>query len=103
MFFQLNDEQKMLQKMVRDFALKEVEPTAAERDEEERFDREIFDKMAELGLAGIPWPEEYGGIGSDYISYVIAVEELSRDMCLRGSNLVCTCFFSKLANIYIWK
>src|SRR5699024_12253234 len=51
---------------------------AAERDEEERFDRELFDKMAELGLTGIPWPEEYGGIGSDYVSYVIAVEELSR-------------------------
>src|SRR5690625_7559343 len=78
MQFELTDEQKMLQKMVREYAVKEVEPTAAERDEEERFDREIFDKMAELGLAGIPWPEKYGGIGSDYVSYVIAVEELSR-------------------------
>src|SRR5699024_10445135 len=78
MNFLLTDEQKMLQRMVRDFAVNEVEPTAAERDEEERFDRGIFDKMAELGLAGIPWPEEYGGIGADYVSYVIAVEELSR-------------------------
>ncbi|GEL08924.1 acyl-CoA dehydrogenase [Salisediminibacterium halotolerans] len=78
MQFQLTDEQEMIRKMVRDFAKNEVEPTAAERDEEERFDREIFDQMAELGLTGIPWPEEYGGIGADYLSYVIAVEELSR-------------------------
>ncbi len=47
--------------MVRDFARQEVEPTAKERDEEELFDMELFSKMAELGLTGIPWPEEYGG------------------------------------------
>jgi len=87
MDFQLTEEQEMLRKMVRDFAEKEVEPTAAERDEEERFDREIFDKMAELGLTGIPWPEEYGGIGSDYVSYVIAVEELSRVCASTGVTL----------------
>ncbi|MFP3491094.1 acyl-CoA dehydrogenase family protein, partial [Staphylococcus sp. SIMBA_130] len=74
MNFQLSEEHEMLRKMVRDFARKEVEPTAAERDEEERFDRKLFDQMAELGLTGIPWSEEYGGIGSDYLSYVIAVE-----------------------------
>src|SRR5690625_2116926 len=77
----------MIRKMVRDFALKEVEPSAAERDEEERFDREIFDKMAELGLTGIPWPEEFGGIGADYLSYVIAVEELSRVCATTGVTL----------------
>lgn len=87
MNFQLTEEQEMLRKMVRDFAEKEVEPTAAERDEEERFDRKIFDKMSELGLAGIPWPEEYGGIGSDYLSYVIAVEELSRVCASTGVTL----------------
>jgi len=85
--FQLTEEQQMLRKMVRDFAEKEVEPTAAERDEEERFDRSIFDKMAELGLTGIPWPEEYGGIESDYVSYVIAVEELSRVCASTGVTL----------------
>ena len=69
MKFQLSEEHEMIRKMVRDFAENEVAPTAAERDEEERFDREIFDKMAELGLTGIPWPEEYGGIGSDYLAY----------------------------------
>ncbi|WP_431803012.1 acyl-CoA dehydrogenase [Halobacillus andaensis] len=87
MNFSLTEEQEMLRKMVRDFAKNEVEPTAAERDEEERFDREIFDKMAELGLTGIPWPEEYGGIGSDFVSYVIAVEELSRICASTGVTL----------------
>src|SRR5690625_3371751 len=87
MDFQLTDEQEMLQKMVRDFSVKEVEPTAAERDEEERFDREIFDKMAELGLTGIPWPKEYGGIGADYVSYVITIEELSRVCASTGVTL----------------
>lgn len=87
MNFLLTEEQEMIRKMVRDFAKKEVEPTAAERDEEERFDREIFNKMAELGLTGIPWPEEYGGIGADYVSYVIAVEELSRVCASIGVTL----------------
>ncbi|UOK57954.1 acyl-CoA dehydrogenase [Bacillus sp. OVS6] len=77
----------MIRKMVRDFAKNEVEPTAAERDEEERFDRALFDKMAELGLTGIPWPEEYGGIGSDYLAYVIAIEELSRVCASIGVTL----------------
>lgn len=87
MHFELTDEQKMLREMVRNFAENEVEPTAKERDEEARFDREIFDQMAELGLTGIPWPEKYGGIGSDYVSYVIAVEELSRVCASTGVTL----------------
>ncbi|MFD1780368.1 acyl-CoA dehydrogenase [Fredinandcohnia salidurans] len=87
MFFKLSEEHEMIRKMVRDFAKNEVAPTAAERDEEERFDREIFDKMAELGLTGIPWPEEYGGIGSDYLAYCIAVEELSRVCASTGVTL----------------
>ncbi|WP_017798228.1 acyl-CoA dehydrogenase [Oceanobacillus kimchii] len=87
MNFQLTEEQEMLRKMVRDFAEKEVAPSASERDEEERFDRSIFDQMAELGLTGIPWPEEYGGIGSDYLSYVVAVEELSRVCASTGVTL----------------
>ncbi|MGK5511041.1 acyl-CoA dehydrogenase [Brevibacillus formosus] len=78
MNFQLTEEHDMMRKMIRDFAENQVAPTAAERDEEERFDRSIFEQMAELGLTGIPWPEQYGGAGADYLSYVIAVEELSR-------------------------
>lgn len=87
MNFQLSEEHEMIRKMVREFAEKEVAPTAAERDEEERFDRGIFNKMAELGLTGIPWPEEYGGIGSDYLAYVIAVEELSKVCASTGVTL----------------
>ncbi|OAT71736.1 acyl-CoA dehydrogenase [Parageobacillus thermoglucosidasius] len=87
MNFQLSEEHEMIRKMVREFAENEVAPTAAERDEEERFDREIFNKMAELGLTGIPWPEEYGGIGSDYLAYVIAVEELSKVCASTGVTL----------------
>lgn len=87
MQFQLSEEHEMIRKMVRDFAGKEIAPTVEERDEEERFDREIFQKMAELGLTGIPWPEEYGGIGSDYVSYCIAIEELSRVCASTGVTL----------------
>lgn len=87
MHFKLSEEHEMIRKMVRDFAKNEVAPTAAERDEEERFDRALFDQMAELGLTGIPWPEEYGGIGSDYLAYVIAVEELSRVCASTGVTL----------------
>jgi butyryl-CoA dehydrogenase len=87
MNFQLTEEQEMLRKMIRDFAENEVAPTAEERDEEERFDRKIFDQMAELGLTGIPWPEEYGGAGMDYVAYCIAVEELSRVCASTGVTL----------------
>ncbi len=87
MEFQLSEEHEMMRKMVRDFALKEVAPSAAERDEQERFDRTIFEKMATLGLTGIPFPEEYGGGGADFLSYVIAVEELSRVCASTGVTL----------------
>ncbi len=87
MQFKLTEEHEMIRKMVRDFAVNEVAPTAAERDEEARFDMNIFNKMAELGLTGIPWPEEYGGIGSDYLAYCIAIEELSRVCASTGVTL----------------
>jgi len=87
MNFQLSEEHEQLREMIRDFAINEVAPTAAERDENETFDRAIFDKMAELGLTGIPWPEEYGGAGFDYLAYCIAVEELSRVCASTGVTL----------------
>ena len=87
MDFVLTDEQKMTRQMVRDFAENEVKPSAEERDEQELFSRELFDKMGELGLTGIPWPEEYGGAESDFISYVISVEELSRVDASMGTTL----------------
>lgn len=88
MNFQLTEEQNLIRETVRSFAEKELAPSAAERDENERFDRELmFDKVAELGLAGIVFPEEYGGAGADYISYAIAVEELSRVCASTGVTL----------------
>lgn len=88
MIFQLTEEQRLIRETVRGFAEKEVLPSAAERDEQECFDRVLmFDKLAELGLTGIVFPEEYGGAGSDYISYAIAVEELSRVCASTGVTL----------------
>ncbi|MEW9701666.1 acyl-CoA dehydrogenase [Paenibacillus sp. SI8] len=87
MYFQWSDEQEMIRRMVRDFAVREIEPTAAQRDEEERFDRSIFDKMGELGLTGIPWGEDYGGLGSDFVTYVMVIEELSRVCASTGVML----------------
>jgi len=79
MNFELTEEQNLIRDMVRSFAETEVAPSARERDEEERFDRPLmYDRLGELGLTGIVFPEEYGGAGADYISYAIAVEELSR-------------------------
>ena len=78
MQFQLTEEQKIMQKLVRDFAEKEVAPGAAERDEKEEFSREIADAMGEMGFAGICFPEQYGGADADVLSYILAVEELSR-------------------------
>jgi butyryl-CoA dehydrogenase len=90
MNFELNEEQNLIRETVRDFADNEIAPSAAERDEEERFDRELmFDKLGELGLTGIVFPEEYGGAGADYISYAIAIEELSRVCASTGVTFAC--------------
>lgn len=77
MQFEFNQEQKMMQKMVREFAEKQVAPGAAARDEKEEFSRELYDAMGEMGLTGICFPEQYGGAGGDYLTYIMAVEELS--------------------------
>lgn len=78
MRFDLTEEQKMMQKMVQEFAEQEVAPGAAERDEKEEFSRALYDAMGELGLTGICFSEQYGGAGGDYLSYILAVEEVSR-------------------------
>ena len=78
MNFQLTREQELVKKMVREFALNEVKPIAAEIDETERFPMENVKKMAELGMLGIPFSREYGGAGGDTLSYILAVEELSK-------------------------
>jgi len=78
MDFELNEEQQMVRDMVRDFAQKEVAPRAALVDKTEEFPSENIRQMGELGLLGLPLPEEYGGGGGDYLSYAIAVEEIAR-------------------------
>ncbi len=78
MDFKLSREQKMLQKLFRDFAENEVKPLAATVDEDEMFPAETVKKMAKLGMMGIYFPKEYGGAGADVLSYVLAIEELSK-------------------------
>jgi alkylation response protein AidB-like acyl-CoA dehydrogenase len=78
MEFELSDEQRLLRETVRDFARREVAPAAAELDREKRFPYELVAKLGELGLMGIPFPQEYGGGGADSLSYAMAIEELAR-------------------------
>lgn len=78
MDFKLTDEQQMLKKMVREFALERIGPTVKERDQQARFDRSLFQEMGDLGLTGMVIPEAYGGAGMDYLSYSLCLEELSR-------------------------
>ena len=77
MDFELNEEQKMFQSMLRDFVDNEIAPNAAEWDEAECFPRDTIKKMAELGLCGLHLPEEYGGSGDD-LAFILACEELAR-------------------------
>jgi alkylation response protein AidB-like acyl-CoA dehydrogenase len=76
--FDLSPEHELLRSTVREFAEERVAPVAEELDREHRFPYDIVEQMAELGLMGMPIPEEYGGGGTDTLSYAIAVEELTR-------------------------
>ncbi|MBV9148869.1 MAG: acyl-CoA dehydrogenase family protein [Candidatus Eremiobacteraeota bacterium] len=78
MDFDLSDEQKAIQSLCRDFAREEVAPRAETMDRDESFPYDLVAKMAELGLLGLPFPEEYGGSGADTISYALAVMEIAR-------------------------
>jgi short-chain 2-methylacyl-CoA dehydrogenase len=78
MHFDLTDEQQAIRRLARDFAEGEVRPVAEELDKEKRFPYEIVKQLGELGLMGIPYPEEYGGGGADNLSYALAIEELTR-------------------------
>jgi butyryl-CoA dehydrogenase len=82
--FGLSNEHTMLRKLFQDFAQAEVEPIAAEVDEEERFPRETVEKMMKMGMMGIPFAKEYGGAGGDQLAYVLAVEEMSRVCATTG-------------------
>ena len=78
MDFELTSDQREIQALTREFAAAEIEPHAAEWDREHRFPKELFGKLAELGLMGVCIPEEYGGAGADFLSYILVLEELSR-------------------------
>jgi len=76
--FDLTQDQREIQALTRDFARAEIDPHAAQWDREHHFPRELFGKLAELGLMGVCVPAEYGGAGADFLSYVLVLEELSR-------------------------
>jgi alkylation response protein AidB-like acyl-CoA dehydrogenase len=78
MEFELSADQREIQALVREFAREQIEPNAAEWDREHRFPRELYPKLAQLGLMGVCIPEEYGGAGADFLSYILVLEELSR-------------------------
>jgi alkylation response protein AidB-like acyl-CoA dehydrogenase len=78
MDFSLSPEQKQIRDMVAEFADEEIAPRAAEIDETDEFPADLVAEMGELGLMGMPFPEEYGGAGLDYHSYAIGLEEISR-------------------------
>jgi alkylation response protein AidB-like acyl-CoA dehydrogenase len=78
MDFSLSADQREIQGLAREFAQAEIEPHAAAWDREHRFPRDLFAKLAELGLMGVCVPEEYGGAGADFLSYILVLEELSR-------------------------
>jgi len=99
--FQLSDEQRLLRDTVRDFAREEVAPVAEELDRTKAFPYEIVAKLGELGLMGIPFPEEVGGGGADTLSYAMAIEELAR---IDSSVCITVAAHTSLGTmpIYLW-
>jgi butyryl-CoA dehydrogenase len=78
MDFTLNDEQIAIRDTCREFAEQEIKPRAEEMDATGQFPYDLVGKMGQLGLLGLPFPEEYGGAGADFLSYCLAIEEISR-------------------------
>jgi alkylation response protein AidB-like acyl-CoA dehydrogenase len=84
MNFDLTSEQAMIKRTIREFAEEEVAPGAMERDKTKQFPTEIFKKLGDLGMLGLPFPEEFGGAGADTVSFAIVTEELSRACASTG-------------------
>ncbi len=78
MNFKFTEEEQEILGMLHDFCIKEVKPLAAEIDENERFPEETREKLAEMGMMGIAFPEEYGGAGMSYLAYIAACEEIAK-------------------------
>ena len=87
MNFHFTEDEKDILNMLHDFAIKEVAPIAAEVDENDRFPEETWRKLAEMGMMGVPYPEEYGGAGLSYVSYISVAEELAK-YCATTSVMV---------------
>ena len=87
MNFKFNEEEQEILDMLHDFAVKEVAPLAAEVDEEEKFPESTWHKLAEMGMMGVPFPEEYGGAGLSYMTYIGVCEELAKH-CATTSVMV---------------
>ena len=100
MDFQLTEQQQMIQNIVREFAETEVKPIAKEIDQTHRFPIENVKKMMEMGLQGLPYPEEYGGTGAGNVAYVLALEELAK-VC--GTTSVILSASASLASWPIFK
>jgi len=83
----LDPEQQMVKDTAREFATRELEPHARDWDEGHTFPRDMFDRMAEIGFAGMTVPEEYGGAGADYVSYILMLEEINRIVPALGTVL----------------
>src|SRR5437773_8784488 len=75
--FALSPEERQIRDTARAFAQRELAPTVAQRDEEERYDRSLFERMASLGLTGLPYPEENGGAGMGTFAWILACEEIA--------------------------
>ena len=87
MNFELSEEQTLVQEMVKEFVASDVAPIAAEIDRDHRFPEELIPNLGKLGLMGVPFAEEFGGAGADYVSYTIVLEELAR-ACASTSVIV---------------
>ena len=96
MDFELTDEQQLIREAVREFAQAEVAPIAGALDRDHRFPHELLPKMAELNIMGMPFPDKFGGAGADEVSYVIAVEEISRACASTG------CILSAHTSLATW-
>ncbi|MFC7440106.1 acyl-CoA dehydrogenase [Laceyella putida] len=100
MHFLLSEEQKIMRRMVRDFAANEIPPFLEAMDVHDQFPRELIRRMGEVGLMGIPIPEEWGGAGADFLSYILALEEISKVSATVGVILA---VHTSVGTMPIWK
>src|SRR5256885_13403536 len=95
MEFELNEEQQQIKYSVREFAESEIRPNVMEWDESQHFPEELRPKLAELGLLGVVFPEEYGGAGMGYVEYATIIEEIGRvDGSVGLSGVAHNCLWS---------